>query len=70
MAGYDPATGELVPLFNPRRDGWNEHFAWDGAILVGRSAIGRATIDVLRINDPDRVEHRRLLIAAELWDDP
>jgi hypothetical protein len=37
--------------------------------LVGRSAVGRATIDVLRINDPDRVEHRLLLIDAELWDD-
>jgi hypothetical protein len=53
--------------FPPPR--WNEHFTWDGAILIGRSAVGRATIDVLRINDPDRVEHRRLLIAAELWDD-
>ena len=51
VAGYDPATGELVPLFNPRRDVWNEHFAWDGAILVGRSAVGRSyKIDVLRIN--------------------
>jgi hypothetical protein len=25
--------------------------------------VARATIEVLRINDPDRVAHRRLLIA-------
>jgi hypothetical protein len=29
--------------------------------LRGLTAIGRTTIDVLRINLPERVEHRRLL---------
>jgi 5-methylcytosine-specific restriction endonuclease McrA len=63
-AGYDPQTDELVPLFNPRADRWDDHFAWKGPVLVGKSPIGRATIDVLRINNPGRVEHRRLLVAA------
>lgn len=65
VAGYDPATDELVPLFNPRADTWEDHFEWNGPTLVGWTAIGRATIDVLKINDSLRVEHRRLLIQAK-----
>ena len=26
IASLDPDTGELVALFNPRTEGWNEHF--------------------------------------------
>jgi hypothetical protein len=40
------------------------HFEWNGPVVVGRTAIGRATVDVLKINLPERVEHRRLLIAS------
>ncbi|HEY1375295.1 MAG TPA: HNH endonuclease [Gemmataceae bacterium] len=65
-AGYDPDSDELVRLYNPRSDRWDDHFAWRGPKLVGKTPIARATIDVLRINQPDRVEHRRLLIAARL----
>jgi 5-methylcytosine-specific restriction endonuclease McrA len=61
VAGYDPLTDELVPLFNPRIDEWQEHFRWKGAFLEGRTAVARATIEVLRINSPERVEHRSLL---------
>jgi hypothetical protein len=64
IAGIDPVTGEVVRLFNPRRDDWAEHFGWDGPELIGRTAIGRATIDVLNMNLPERVEHRRLLFQA------
>ncbi len=32
--------------------------------MVGRTASGRAIIDVLKINLSERVEHRRLLIAS------
>jgi hypothetical protein len=60
-AGYDPDTGELTRLFNPRTDDWSEHFAWVGAELVGKTPVGRTTIDVLRINLPERIEHRRVL---------
>jgi hypothetical protein len=33
IASLDPLTGELVPLFNPRRDSWPDHFRLDGPIL-------------------------------------
>src|SRR5262245_11178787 len=66
VAGYDPLTGHLTPLFNPRVDGWSEHFRWDGAVLVGLTPAARATIDVLRINDFECVEQRAALIGADL----
>jgi hypothetical protein len=67
IAGIDPDTAEVTRLFHPRRDAWDEHFKWNGPELVALTAIGRATIDVLAINLPERVEHRRLLLAAGVW---
>jgi len=67
IAGIDPETQQLTRLFDPRQDVWGEHFDWSGARLVGRTTIARATIDVLNINEPDRVEHRRLLIAEGVF---
>ncbi len=64
LSGVDPVTTEIVRLFHPRRDGWEEHFRWRGAVLIGRTPIGRATIEVLRINEPTAVALRRLFIRA------
>ena len=62
IAGIDPKTKKIHPLFNPRRHKWSRHFRWDGAVLVGKSAIGRATIQVLKINLDHRVGFRLELI--------
>jgi hypothetical protein len=67
IAGLDPETGRLTPLFNPRRHKWGRHFRWQGAYLVGRTAIGRATIAVLNMNHPFRVQLREGLIAEGLF---
>jgi len=51
--GTDSHSGAIVRLFNPRRDHWSEHFqavAGSGEIL-GLTAIGRATIQHLNMND-------------------
>jgi hypothetical protein len=64
IAGLDLITGEITRLFHPRQDSWNDHFRWEGVELVGLTPIGRTTIDVLNINLPERVEHRRLLLMA------
>jgi hypothetical protein len=66
VAGYDPETDRLSPLWNPRDEDWSKHFAWDGPKLIGLTASGRTTIDVLRINRPERIELRRLLQRAKL----
>jgi hypothetical protein len=65
IAGLDPQTGELTRLFHPRRDHWIDHFAWNGPQLSGRTAIGRATIDVLVINHANYVAVRESLIAEQ-----
>jgi hypothetical protein len=70
VAGIDRETGQLTRLFHPRRDRWDEHFVFHGAELTGHTPVGRATVDVLNINHPDRVEHRRLLIAEGVFPVP
>ena len=60
-------TRKLTPLFNPRRLKWSRHFRWEAAYLVGRTAIGRVTVELLKINDPFRVELRQELIEEGLF---
>ena len=61
LAGRDPDTEEIVRLFHPRSDRWAEHFSWEGPELKARTQIGRVTIAVLVINDPEVVAVRRAL---------
>ncbi len=37
IAGIDPSTEQIVPLYHPRRELWNEHFRWRGPFLIGLS---------------------------------
>ena len=69
-ADEDPATGASARLFNPRVDAWDQHFAWKPryATILGRSAIGRATVKQLKLNRTDRKRQRRLLLAAAAAD--
>ena len=48
----DPESGEMAPLFHPRRDGWARHFRWDGVRVAGMTATGRATVVALDLNRP------------------
>lgn len=67
LTGIDPVTGEVAPLFHPRRNLWTDHFAFRGAIIEGLSASGRATVQVLAMNDIRRIELRlELLTLGEL----
>ena len=67
IAGVDPATGEIVRLFNPRRDKWREHFRWAGPELAGQTQEGRATVVVLAINLPHRAVLRESLMAEGVY---
>ena len=51
----------IVRLFHPRHDKWLEHFRWDGPELKPLTEIGRVTIAVLLINDPEVVAVRQAL---------
>jgi hypothetical protein len=67
IAGIDPASGQLSPLFHPRKQRWERHFAWDGPILLGRTHSARATIQVLAINHPDFVAFRAELLEEGVF---
>jgi hypothetical protein len=62
IAGIDPVSKSIVRLYHPRLHKWSTHFRWNGARLIGRTAVARATIVVLEINLPDRVRLRQALI--------
>jgi 5-methylcytosine-specific restriction endonuclease McrA len=55
IAGIDPESGQVTALFNPRRDRWDNHFAWQDIHIVGKSAVGRATVIVLDLNSEDQL---------------
>ncbi|MBI1295005.1 HNH endonuclease [bacterium] len=67
----DLETGEVVPLFHPRRQQWNDHFAWrqGGLYIEGLSPVGRATVHALQMNNAFIVRSRRGWIAAG-WHPP
>lgn len=64
LTSVDPASGLTVPLFNPRTHIWKDHFELIGARIVGVTPIGRATVRLLRFNDPLRVSERLSLIES------
>jgi hypothetical protein len=52
----DSETKQEVSIFHPRFDDWNKHFEWNGVLLKGLTAKGRATIELLKLN-------RRVILA-------
>ena len=65
----DELTQSLVRLFNPRLDSWNDHFGAVGETgeLEGFTAIGRATVERLRMNSPPQRAARLQWIRAGLF---
>jgi HNH endonuclease len=65
---FDPVTGRIFPLYNPRKDVWTEHFGWsdDELLVYGLTEIGRTTIEVLQLNRESAVNLRRLLKMVKL----
>jgi hypothetical protein len=71
VEAIDPATGLAAPLFNPRRQRWADHFAWEegGVFIAGLTPEGRATAAALELNRALLVRARRRWIAAG-WHPP
>jgi hypothetical protein len=55
LSGIDPQTGQLIEIFHPRRHAWSEHFELRGSLIIGITAIGRVTVDVLNMNSQEQV---------------
>ncbi len=63
FATIDQVTKEIVLLFNPRRQVWDEHFYIENAKIEGKTQIGQATARLLRFNVPNRVLERQVLMS-------
>jgi len=59
----DPVSEEMVPVFHSQQQIWTKHFGWeqDGAIVVGKTAIGRATVAAFQMN------REALVSMREMW---
>jgi hypothetical protein len=66
LTSIDPESGQITPLFHPRRDRWLEHFRLAGAHIEPLTATGRVTVRLLQLNHPDRIEERELLLRLRL----
>ncbi len=49
---FDGQSDKEVPLFNPRKDIWKEHFEWseDKIFIIPKTEIGRITVALLNLN--------------------
>jgi len=66
LSGVDPLTREVAALFHPRQDQWPDHFRFMDVRVEGITPTGRATVEVLSMNDARRLDLRReLLIRGE-----
>lgn len=62
IASIDPETGRLTALFHPRTQEWTEHFRLNGFVIEPVSAPGRVTVQLLQLNQIDRLLLRQELL--------
>ena len=63
VSAIDLDTGQLVRLFHPRTQIWDDHFEWvlEGTKIQGRTPIGRATVMALQMN------HSAIVLSRRRW---
>ncbi len=52
---------DVVSLFNPRFDVWHDHFQCVDGEIIAKTRVGRASVKLLRLNEPDRLILRQFL---------
>ncbi len=67
-SGFDPSTGNVEILFNPRQHSWQDHFHWenDRQTIFGVTGVGRATVLTLDLNSEFRLKSRLYWIEIGL----
>jgi len=71
IEAYDKETGQTVRLFNPRIQGWYQHFQWslDATHIVGLTPEGRVSVETLQMNNEYVVAARHFWVIAG-WHPP
>ena len=64
LSSIDPLTGDVTPLFHPRRHQWSDHFRFNGSHLEPLTPTGRATASLLGFNAEVRLAERTALAVA------
>ena len=64
LTAIDPLTREVVPLFHPRSSNWSAHFIMESERIIGITAVGRATVQLLAMNDARRLELREQILSS------
>lgn len=58
---------DIFPLYNPRKQRWSDHFQLNDALISPLTGSGRVTVFLLRLNAPERVQERELLIELGVY---
>jgi hypothetical protein len=61
VASVHADSGKIVRLFHPRRDRWDQHFQIAEEYIDPVAEVGEITVQLLRLNAPERLSERRLL---------
>ena len=57
----------IIRFFHPRKDKWKEHFQlYESGLMEPLTDIGRATVNILAFNHPDRIIERGILMGLGL----
>jgi hypothetical protein len=64
VGSLDIKTGQVVRLYHPRHERWDDHFILRYAVIEPLTKQGEATARLLKLNLDKRVAERRLLVAA------
>jgi HNH endonuclease len=67
LTSIDPDTRTVAALFNPRGDPWSDHFVVRCGYILGLTPTGRATVRLLNMNAPRRVELRGEWLREAEW---
>jgi len=60
----DEGSEQTIRIFNPRKDNWENHFEVANGEVLPKTAIGAASVQVLEMNQPDRLIFRQALAEA------
>ena len=67
FATLDPNNGEIIRLFNPRLQVWDEHCTLKNGEIIGITDIGQATSRLLMFNTSSRMRSRQSLSDQNLY---
>jgi HNH endonuclease len=63
LSAIDFLSNQEVSIFNPRLEIWENHFSWSDDVLeiIGLTAIGRASVEAMKLNRNELKNLRELL---------